>query len=157
MLPATHLQGVCSKIGNGYDGGGGGYGGGCHGLGRHGGGGGDHGFGDGGGGGAAKMAAALGGRNNGGGICRYGGGRGNGGGRNQEQKPPPHMGQFNEIGIPVATAGSNQKRRVVTTIIEHMNLDVKDNGDGGQDNYVDINPTQYGVEDGSDEDEFDDL
>ncbi len=36
-----------------------------------------------------------------------------------------------------------------------MNLDVKDDGDGGQDNNEDINPTQYGVEDGSDEDDPD--
>ena len=99
------------------------------------------------------MAAALGGRNNGGGICRYGGGRGNGGGRNQEQKPPPHMGQTNEIGIPVATTGSDQKRHAVTTVIEHISLDVED-GDG-LDNHEDINPTQNAVEDGGNE--YDDL
>ena len=63
------------------------------------------------------------------------------------------MGQlFDEIGIPVATTGSNNKRRAVSTVIEHMNLDGKDDGDGGQDNYEGINPTQYGVEDGSDDD-----
>jgi len=149
-----------SKIGGGYGGGGGGYGGGRHGLGGHG------------GGSVAAMAAqpwqqrgggslaaAVGGRNNGGGRIRSGGGRGNGGGHNQERNPPPHMGQFNEIGIPVAMTGSDQKRRAVTTIIEHMNLDVEDDGGGGQDDYDDINPTQYGVEDGSDDegDEFDDL
>ena len=143
-----------SKIGGGYGGGGGGYGGGRHRLGGHGGGGRDHGFGGGGGSGAAKMAAAMGGRNNGGGIRSYGCGRGNGGGRNQERKPPPHMGQTNEIGIPVATTGSDQKRRAVTTVIEHMSLDVED-GDGLLDDHEDINPTQYAVEDGSDE--YDDL
>ena len=107
-----------------------------------------------------SLAAAVGGRNNGGGRIRSdGGGRGNGGGRNQERKPPPHMlGQFDEIGIPVSTTGADQKRRAVTTIIEHMNLDGKDDGDGSEE-HEDINHTQYGVEDGSDDegDEFDDL
>ena len=123
-------------------------GGGC-GLGGHGGGGRYHGFGGGGGGGAAKMAAAVGGRNNGGGIRSYDGGSGNGGGRNQQRKPPPRMGQTNEIGIPVATTASDLKRRAVTTVVEHMSLDVED----GLDDHEDIYPTQY--EDGSDE--FDDL
>jgi len=112
-------------------------------------------------GGGGSLAAAVGGRNNGGGRIRSGGGCGNGGCRNQERKPPPHMlGQFDEIGIPVSTTGADQKRCAVTTIIEHMNLDVKDDGDGAQDdNYEDINHTQYGLEDGSNDegDEFDDL
>ena len=150
-----------SRIGGGYGGGGGGYGGGRHGLGGHG------------GGSVAAMAAqqrqqrgggslaaAVGGRKNGGGRIRSdGGGRGNGGGRNQERKPPPHMlGQFDEIGIPVSTTGADQKRRAVTTIIKHMNLDGKDDGDGSEE-HEDINHTQYGLEDGTDDegDEFDDL
>jgi hypothetical protein len=99
------------------------------------------------------MAAAVGGRNNSGVIRSYGGGRGNGGGRNQ-RKPPPQMGQTNKIGIPVATTASDQKRRAVKTVIEHMSLDVED-GDGLLDDHEDINPTQYAVEDGSDE--YDDL
>jgi hypothetical protein len=141
-----------SRIGGGYGGGGGGYGGG-RGLGGHGGGRGLGGHGGGGGGGgAATMAAAVGGRNNGGGLPN-GGGRGNGGGRNQQQKPPPPMGQTNEIGIPVATTGSDHKRRAVTTVIEPMSLDVDEDGDG-RDNHEDIYPTQYALEDGSDE--FDD-
>ena len=148
-----------SNIGGGYGGGGGGYGGGRHGLGGHG------------GGSVAAMAAqprqqrgggslaaAVGGRNNGGDRIRsYGGGCGSGSGRNQERKPPPHMGQFNEIGIPVSTTGADQKRRAVTTIIEHMNLDGKDDGRDGSEEHEDIYHTQYGVEDGSEEDEFDDL
>jgi hypothetical protein len=141
-----------SRIGGGYGGGGGGYGGG-RGLGGHGGGRGLGGHGGGGGGGgAATMAAAVGGRNNGGGLPN-GGGRGNGGGRNQQRKPPPPMGQTNEIGIPVATTGSDHKRRAVTTVIEPMSLDVDEDGDG-RDNHEDIYPTQYALEDGSDE--FDD-
>ena len=109
--------------------------------------------------GGGSLAAAVGGRNNGGGRIRSGGGCGNGGCRNQERKPPPHMlGQFDEIGIPVSTTGADQKRCAVTTIIEHMNLDGKDDGDGSEE-HEDINHTQYGVEDGSDDegDEFDDL
>jgi hypothetical protein len=140
-----------SRIGGGYGGGGGGCGGGRS-LGGHGGGGRDHGFGGGGGGGSATMAAAMGGRNNnGGGNRSYGGGRNNGSGHNQQRKPPPHMGQTNEIGIPVATTASDLKRRAVTTVVEHMSLDVED----GLDDHEDIYPTQYAVEDGSDE--FDDL
>jgi hypothetical protein len=135
--------GGVSRIGGGYGGCGGGYGGG-RGLSGHGGGGRDHGFGGGGGSGAATVAAAVGGRNNGGGIRSYGGGRGNGGGRNQQRKPPPRMGQTNKIGIPVAMTASDQKRRAVTTVIEHMSLD-------GLDDHKDIYPTQYAVEDGSNE------
>jgi len=88
--------------------------------------------------GGGSLAAAVGGRNNGGGCIRSdGGGRGNGGGRNQEWKPPPHMlGQFNEIGISVSTTGADQKRCAVTTIIEHMNLDVKDYGNGSEEHEV---------------------
>jgi hypothetical protein len=100
------------------------------------------------------MAAAVGGRNNGGGL-RNGGGRGNGGGRNQQRKPPPPMGQTNEIGIPVATTGSDHKRRAVTTVIEPMSLDVDEEDGDGRDDHEDIYPTQYAIEDGSDE--FGDL
>jgi hypothetical protein len=142
-----------SRIGGGYGGGGGGYGGGRGLVGGHGGGRRDHGFGGGGGGGAATMAAAVGrGRNNHGSGLRNGGGRGNGGGRNQQRKPPPPMGQTNEIGIPVATTGSDHKRRAVTTVIERMALDDEEDWDG-RDDHEDINPTKYAVEDG-DEDEF---
>ena len=74
------------------------------------------------------MAAAVGGRNNGGGILLPGGGGGYGGGRNQRKAPPP-KGPTNEIGIPVSTTGSDQKRRAVTRVVKHMSLDGGD-GDG---------------------------
>jgi hypothetical protein len=60
------------------------------------------------------------------------------------------MGQTNEIGIPVATTGSDHKRRAVTTVIERMALDDEEDWDG-RDDHEDINPTKYAVED---EDEF---
>ena len=98
------------------------------------------------------VAVAVGGRNNSGGIRGYGGGHGYGGGRNQRKSPPP-MGPTNEIGIPVSTTGSDQKRRAVTRVVEHMSLDGVDGN--GLDDHKDIDHTQYAGGNGSNE--YDDL
>ena len=143
-----------SNIGGGYCGGSCGYGGGRRSFGGHGGGGGGrgHGFGGGRGSGGATMAAAVGGRNNVGGILAHSGGGGYGGGC--QQKSPPPMGPTNEIGITVSTAGSDQKRRAVTSVVEHMSLDGGD-GDGLDNDEDSVYHTQYVGGNGSNE--YDDL
>ena len=91
----------------------------------------------------------VGGRNNSGGIRGYGGGHGYGGGRNQRKSPPPPLGPTDEIGIPVSTTGSDQKRRAITRVVEHMSLDGVDGN--GLDNHKDIDHTQYAGGNGSNE------